>query len=91
MKTRVHIFISGEVQGVYFRSRTAIEARRTGVFGWVKNLPDGRVEAVFEGDQGAAEEMINFCKKGPPRALVKNVEVRQGTYTGEYKDFTVIY
>ena len=91
MKRRVHIFISGRVQGVFFRSRTAVKAYRTGVVGWVKNLPDGRVEAVFEGDKEAVEEIIRFCKIGPPGALVKNMEIRQEAYTGEYKDFTIAY
>ena len=89
MKTRIHIIVSGRVQGVFFRSRTASEARMRGVAGWVRNLPDGRVEAVFEGNEEAVEEMISFCKQGPPKALVKNVEVRREAYTGEYKDFTI--
>ena len=91
MKIRVHIFISGKVQGVFFRSRTAERAFHLGVIGWVKNLPDGRVEAVFEGEIEVVEEMINFCKIGPPRSSVKDVEIRQETYTGEYKDFAITY
>ena len=91
MNTRVHIFISGRVQGVFFRSRTTIKANKIGVAGWVKNLPDGRVEAVFEGDKETVEEMISFCKKGPPRTLVKNTEIRQEACTGKYKDFTIAY
>ena len=91
MKTRVHVFITGRVQGVFFRSRTTSEARQRGVAGWVKNLVDGGVEAVFEGEKEDVEEMIKFCKRGPPRAFVQNVEIQCDTYTGEFRDFTVIY
>ena len=89
MKIRVHVVISGKVQGVFFRSRTAERALRLGVTGWVKNLPDGRVEAVFEGDNEAVEEMVKFCNIGPPRALVEDVEIQQEVYTGECKDFAI--
>lgn len=91
MKMRTHLVISGRVQGVFFRSRTAEKARKLGVAGWVENLPDGRVEAVFEGDKEAVEEMINFCRIGPPGALVENMEIQREAYTGEYKGFTVAY
>jgi len=91
MKTQVHIFISGRVQGVFLRSRTVSEARKRGVAGWVKNLPDGRVEAVFEGEKEVVEEMVKFCKRGPPRAFVQNVEIQCETYTGEFRDFTITY
>jgi acylphosphatase len=90
MQIRVHIFINGKVQGVFFRSRIVERTDRLGVTGWVKNLLDGRVEAVLEGEKEGVEEMINFCKIGPPRALVKNVEIRQEVYTGEYKNFALI-
>lgn len=91
MKIRVHVFISGKVQGVFFRFRTVERSHHLGVTGWVKNLPSGRLEAVFEGDKVAVEEMINFCKIGPPKSLVKAVEIRQEVYTGEYKDFAITY
>ena len=90
MKIRAHVIVSGRVQGVFFRSRTMTKAREVEATGWVRNLQDGRVEAIFEGDREAVEEMITFCKTGPPGALVKDVEVRWETYTGEYRDFTVI-
>lgn len=90
MKTRSHIIVSGRVQGVFFRSRTEAKARKIGVAGWVRNLRDGRVEAVFEGDREAVEEMVSFCKTGPPGALVEDIEVRWEAYTGEYRDFTII-
>lgn len=72
---RARVFISGEVQGVGYRLSTVGEARRWGVNGWVRNLPDGRVEAVFEGDKSGVEEMINWCHQGPAAAVVKDVAV----------------
>lgn len=75
MNVRAHVFVSGRVQGVFFRSETKCEAKRRGVTGWVRNLPDGRVEAVFEGEEKSVKELIEFCKRGPPGARVSNVEV----------------
>ncbi|MFH0896949.1 MAG: acylphosphatase [Candidatus Bathyarchaeota archaeon] len=70
MKIRAHLVVDGRVQGVFFRSRTVEKACKIGVTGWVRNLLDDIVEAVFEGDKEAVEEMINFCRIDPPRALV---------------------
>ena len=91
MKLRAHIFISGRVQGVFFRSKTAVNARRIGVAGWIKNLPDGRVEAIFEGDKEAVEKLINFCKTGPSRAFVETIDIRLGAYSGDYKGFAIVH
>ena len=91
MKVRAHVFVSGRVQGVFFRSETRFHARRLGVTGWVRNLPDGRVEAVFEGEEEAVKELIEFCKVGPVGARVTNVEVRWEEYRGEFNDFRIIY
>lgn len=85
------MFVSGFVQGVLFRYETRRRAASRGVTGWVRNLHDRRVEAVFEGEKEAVEEMIEFCRRGPPSATVKNVEVRWETPTGEYKNFFVTY
>lgn len=74
-RTRAHVFISGKVQGVGYRFSTLEAALNVGVNGWVKNLPDGRVEAVFEGSKEAIEKMINWCKNGPSSAIVKDVTV----------------
>ncbi len=74
-RVRAHVFVSGTVQGVFYRASTRDAARDAGVDGWVKNLPDGRVEAVFEGDREAVESMIEWCHTGSERANVKNVEV----------------
>jgi acylphosphatase len=78
-RTRAHVFVSGKVQGVYYRANTRDTAREKGVDGWVKNLDDGRVEAVFEGEEAAVEEMVEWCHTGSPRAAVDDVEV-------EYED-----
>lgn len=72
---RAHLLISGQVQRVGFRFSTQDMASVYGLTGWVQNLPDGRVEAVFEGDLASVEEMIRWCHKGPPHALVGDVEV----------------
>lgn len=74
-RTRAHVFVSGKVQGVYYRATTRDTARETGVDGWVRNLDDGRVEAVFEGPTDAVEEMVEWCHTGSPAARVANVDV----------------
>ncbi|MCS7136073.1 MAG: acylphosphatase [Nitrososphaerota archaeon] len=91
MKVRAHVYVSGVVQGVFFRSNTKRMADRLGVKGWVRNLPDGRVEAVFEGEREAVVSMIEWCHRGPPDAIVENVEVKWEEYKGEFKDFRIIY
>ncbi len=78
-RTRAHVFVSGTVQGVYFRANTRDTARHKPVDGWVRNLDDGRVEAVFEGSTDAVEEMVEWCHTGSPAARVEDVAV-------EYED-----
>lgn len=90
-KTRAHIFVSGRVQGVYFRQNTKQVATRHRVTGWVRNLPDGRVEAVFEGDEMDVNEVIEWCHVGPPKAKVDDVNVKFQKYAGEFADFNVNY
>jgi acylphosphatase len=70
-----HVFISGFVQGVGYRQFVKKHAEELGLTGWVKNLPDGRVEAVFQGEKKLIEQLIEFCKKGPFMAEVEDVEV----------------
>ncbi len=91
MKIRAHVFISGRVQGVFFRSETRDEAKKRSVKGWVCNLPDGRVEAVFEGEERDVKALVEFCKRGPPGARVADVQVILEKYTGEFNDFKVRY
>jgi len=87
---RVHVRIYGLVQGVWFRASTKEMADKLGVKGWVRNVPDGSVEAVFEGDERAITEMIEWCHHGPPMARVERVDVSYEEPKGE-KDFRIIY
>lgn len=72
--TRMHVLVSGKVQGVWFRESTRENAERLGVTGWVRNLPDGQVEAVFTGPAAAVDELVAWCHRGPPSAQVARVE-----------------
>lgn len=80
--THAHVLISGTVQGVGYRFSTQDMAVLLKLNGWVRNLRDGRVEAVFEGPQGNVEEMIRWCHQGPPAAIVKQVDVEYGKPEG---------
>jgi len=90
-KVRVHVYVAGRVQGVFFRSEIQDEATRRGVTGWVRNLPDRRVEAVFEGEREKVDRLVEFCRRGPPGARVTRVEVSWEDYTGEFRDFRIRY
>lgn len=74
-QVRTHVFISGKVQGVGYRYFTMRKASQLNISGWVQNLPDGRVEAIFEGDREIVEKMINWCYEGSPSAVVGDVNV----------------
>jgi len=91
LKARARVYVSGRVQGVFFRSEMEDEAMKHGVCGWVRNLPDGRVEAVFEGEQDKVDRLVEFCRRGPPGARVTKVEVRWEDYEGEFRDFRILY
>jgi len=82
-RTRAHVFVSGTVQGVYFRATTRDTARDHGVDGWVRNRDDGRVEAVFEGPEQSVETMVEFCHEGSSAARVDDVEVSYESPEGE--------
>ena len=84
---RAHVIVSGEVQGVGFRFHTRIKARNLDLKGWIRNLDSGEVEAVFEGEEDKVKEMLEWCKKGPESALVKDVKVDFENYTGEFESF----
>jgi Acylphosphatases len=90
-KVRVHVFIEGIVQGVSFRYYTYKLAKKYKVNGWIRNLPDGRVEAVFEGDKSSVDKLVEFCKKGPEGALVTNIEIIQEKFLNEFKNFEILY
>lgn len=89
MKVRAHVFIRGRVQGVFFRSEVRREAIRQGVTGWIRNLSDGRVEAVLEGEELGVKSIIEFCKKGPSHAKVSGIGVDLQEYVGEFESFEV--
>jgi acylphosphatase len=86
---RLEIVVSGRVQGVWFRAATREQAGRLGLTGWVRNLPDGRVEALFEGDEERLRLMLDWCGTGPPGARVERVETRWGGATGGFEGFSV--
>lgn len=89
--TRAHIFVSGTVQGVFYRARTRETALAHRVNGWVRNCPDGRVEALMEGNREDIAKVIKWCRQGPPAAYVEDMEISWEIATGEYEDFTIKY
>ena len=91
MKTKVHVFVGGMVQGVFFRSATKHRADAAGVKGCVRNLPNGRVEAVFEGEEEAVKTLVEFCRHGSRGAVVTNVDVKWENYNGEFTNFEIRY
>jgi len=76
---------------VFFRAETANRAHHLGLTGWVRNTADGRVEAIFEGDKESVEKAIEFCRRGPPGAYVRDFEVKWEDWKGEYRDFRVVH
>ncbi len=86
---RAHIYVSGLVQGVFFRASMQDVARSIGVTGWVRNLPDGRVEAVIEGEEDKVLKVIEWARRGPPLARVKDVKIEWEEYKGEFQDFYI--
>lgn len=88
-KTRAHVFVEGRVQGVFFRQSTSERARLLGVTGWARNLADGRVEAVFEGEEASVHSVIEFVKVGPPQADVMNVDILWEEYAAEFSMFSI--
>ena len=90
-KARAHVFISGRVQGVFFRAYTQEAARARNIRGWVMNTRDRRVEAVLEGEKEQVEDMIKWCRQGSPMSQVTRVDVDWQEYIGEFGDFSVKY
>ena len=86
---RAHIWVTGRVQGVCFRMYTADEARRNRVTGWVRNLFDGRVEAVIEGREEDVTRTVDWCRQGPSYARVGDLELRWEKYSGEFDYFSI--
>jgi acylphosphatase len=91
VKTRAYVIVTGKVQGVFYRAETASKAKQLSLTGWVRNLPDGRVEAIFEGEEADVQRIIDFCRRGPPNAYVVEVNVRRQGWKGEFDDFEVRY
>jgi acylphosphatase len=91
MKARARIVVSGRVQGVFFRDHTRRWASSLNLTGWVRNLSDGRVEALAEGDKEDIEKLAARLQEGPPLAHVDNVEVEWEDYKGDFKDFRITY
>jgi acylphosphatase len=81
--TRVHVRIRGRVQGVFFRAEARARAESLGLTGWIRNAPDGSVEAEFEGNEERVESMLGWCRRGPSGANVDDVEVESEEPTGE--------
>ena len=89
MKVQVHIRVVGMVQGVGFRWFVKQAANRLGLTGFVRNLPDGSVEVVVEGERGLVGEMVSEVRRGPRWAQVNHVQVTERSYTGKFKEFSV--
>jgi acylphosphatase len=90
-KVRAHVLVSGLVQGVFFRQETKRKAESLGVSGWVRNLDDGRVEAVFEGEETDVKALVDFCGKGPRGAQVASIDVEYEDFSDEFRNFKVAY
>jgi len=90
-KQRIRIFVSGKVQGVFFRQALKVMAKKNNVTGWVKNLPDGRVEAVLEGELEDVGRLIEWSHGGPANARVEDVEIVNEKFSGEFTQFDVLY
>lgn len=89
MDERVELHVTGKVQGVFYRASTQQKALALGLRGWVKNMPDGPVQAVVEGPRPALEALVAWCHKGPPAARVDEVKTKWKPATGEFQSFTV--
>lgn len=89
MQTRVHLMISGRVQGVAFRHYCAQMARKSGVFGWVRNCADGNVEVLAEGEEANLDQFVRWCRHGPPSAFVLACRESYAKPTGEFDAFDV--
>jgi acylphosphatase len=91
VKARAHIFVHGIVQGVFFRYSTQKEAQGLGLTGWVRNLPDGGVEIVGEGERQAVEKLVQWARTGPPGSFVEGADVSFEDFTGRFLTFEIKY
>ncbi len=88
---RVHLTISGDVQGVFFRAHTQEKAEEFGVKGWVANEADGTVSVTIEGPENKVNDLVDWCHGGPSTSTVKKVQIEQSPYTEEFEDFHIRY
>lgn len=91
MNARVCVVVHGRVQGVAFRYHTRRRALKLGVTGWVRNLSDGSVEGLFEGDEAAVQDLVEWCRSGPPAARVERLDILAGNYSAEFDTFAIVY
>lgn len=90
MKKAIKAIVSGTVQGVFFRAFVKEKADSLGIKGFVRNVEDGKVECYFEGDNEVIEKLMDEVRQGPQYSMIKNVDVSDEKYTGDYKDFRVL-
>jgi acylphosphatase len=88
-KSRVHVRVYGRVQGVFFRAFIKSVAEELGITGWVRNVEDGSVEIVAEGEEESLQKLIAEARKGPPLAFVERIEVEWDEYRGEFTNFQI--
>ena len=91
VQKRIHIFVTGRVQGVFFRQSTRVMAIKNNVIGWVRNLADGRVEIIAEGETHDIDNLVTWCKTGPANSRVDEFELSDETFIGEFEKFEVRY
>ena len=91
VQKRIHIFVTGRVQGVFFRQSTRVMAIKNNVIGWVRNLADGRVEIIAEGETQDIDNLVTWCKTGPANSRVDEFELSDETFIGEFEKFEVRY
>ena len=91
VQKRVHIFVNGRVQGVFFRQATKVIAMKNNVTGWVQNLDDGRVEILIEGDDKCVDSVIAWCDCGPANSRVDDIQINNENYLGSFENFEVRY
>ena len=88
---RIRIIVTGKVQGVFFRQALKVMAKKNNVFGWVKNLKDGRVEAVLEGAEEKVSRLVEWSHGRPANARVEDVDIHNEKFSGEFSKFDVLY
>ena len=88
---RVRLIVTGRVQGVFFRQSLKAKAKQNNIFGWVKNLQDGRVETILEGNEENIRILVEWAHSGPANAIVENVEIHNEKFDDEFRKFDVLY